>query len=52
MSGDRYTKAVDAIVNDLLDRKGLSDEWDQIDEDIQEEIKKMWAHLIWVAINE
>ena len=39
-------KAVTAIIWDLSDRRGLGGEWDQVDEDIQEEIKDKWASMI------
>ena len=42
-------KAVEQIVADLSDRKGLSGEWDQIDDDIKEEIYKSWERIIQSA---
>lgn len=33
---------VKAIFEDFTDRGGLRQEWEQIDEDIQEEILKTW----------
>jgi hypothetical protein len=39
-------EAVDAIVYDLNDRRGLKWEWTKIDEDIQGEIRAEWAKLI------
>lgn len=38
--------AVDAIVADLSGRSGLSDEWDQIDGYVQDEIKTLWIDII------
>jgi hypothetical protein len=35
----KVTKAVDALIADLSDRRGLGQEWDQIDEDLQVEIR-------------
>lgn len=35
-----------AIVSDLQGRKGLGDEWDWIDEDVQAEIVETWTDLI------
>lgn len=37
---------VDAIIIDLSDRRGLRHEWEQIDEDIQKEIRDKWINLI------
>ena len=39
-------RAVDRIVEDLLDRRGLKQEWRQIDSDIQDEICNTWADVI------
>lgn len=36
---------VDAIIMDLTDRKGLRQEWAQIDENIQEEIREGWIKI-------
>jgi len=43
---ERAIKAVEEIVKDLTDRRGLRQEWEQIDEEIQLEIKEMWAGFI------
>jgi hypothetical protein len=43
--------AADAIVRDLLSRRGLRQEWEEIDEEIQQEIKQAWAALIQKAID-
>ena len=37
---------VQAIVADLRNRKGLGDEWDQLEPDIREEIKGEWRHIV------
>ncbi len=42
-------KAVKIIVSDLSDRRGLGNEWDQIDKDIQDEIKEQWTRYIEAA---
>jgi hypothetical protein len=34
------------IVSDLTDRRGLRQEWDNIDDDIQEEIIKKWVYIV------
>ena len=38
--------AVDKIVRDLSDRRGLRQEWEQIDEDIQQKIRDVWTDII------
>ena len=42
--------AVDAIIEDLSDRRGLGQEWDQIDSAIKREIRARWAMLIEKSI--
>lgn len=37
---------VDAVVKDLTDRRGLRQEWEQIDEEIQQEIREAWAGIV------
>lgn len=36
----------DEIISDLRGRKGMGDEWDQVDDDIQEEIRESVALII------
>ena len=43
--------AVANILLDLSDRKGLGGEWDLIDDEIQEEIRKEWCVIIKAAFN-
>lgn len=38
--------AVKKIVRDLTGRKGLRQEWEQIDEEIRTEIEEEWTRLI------
>ena len=38
--------AVDAIIADLTGRRGIGDEFEGIDEGIQQEIKDAWAEII------
>jgi len=38
--------AVQAIIRDLADRKGLGNEWEQVDDDIREEIEKKWTDIV------
>lgn len=37
---------VSDIIKDFTDRRGLRQEWEQIDEDIQNEIKQEWCKII------
>ena len=43
--------AVANILLDLSDRKGLGGEWDLIDDEIQEQIRKEWCLIIKLAFN-
>jgi hypothetical protein len=38
--------AVDAIIEDLSDRRGLADEWQSVSPDIREEIRVRWIEII------
>lgn len=44
------TLAVSGIIEDLTDRRGLRQEWEQIDDDTQEEIKGRWRGIVADAI--
>ena len=48
--GDKAKRAVAAIVNDLSDRRGLCHAWDSIDEDVQDEIIKVWEAYVIEAL--
>ena len=37
---------VDRILADLTDRRGLRQEWEQIDPDVQDEIKQAWIEIV------
>lgn len=43
---ERAAAVVDRIVADLSDRRGLRQEWDEIDADIQSEIRETWHDII------
>lgn len=43
---DASKKIVSDIIRDFTDRRGLKQEWYNIDEDIQEEIKKVWFNIV------
>lgn len=45
MSDEEIRKTVDDIISDLCGRSGL-DQFENIDEDIQEEIKDTWFNII------
>ena len=38
--------AVEKIVDDIRGRSGLGNVWDEIDRDIQDEMKKLWGDFI------
>lgn len=42
---------VNRIVADLTDRRGLSGEWEQIDEDIRNEIEQKWNNIAYEEIS-
>ena len=44
-------KIVEAILRDMTDRRGLSQEWEGIDNDIQEEIRKTWAGKVRAVLD-
>ena len=44
--GDAVELAVEAIIYDLRDRRALKHSWDQIDEDVQQEIRHVWGIII------
>lgn len=44
--------AVEEIIFDLSDRRGLRQEWEQIDDDIVKEIKKKWQEIIFNQFKE
>jgi len=37
---------VESIISDLRDRSGIGDEYDCIDEEIQEEIRERWIKIL------
>ncbi len=42
--------AVQAILDDMSDRSGLQNAWDEIDADIQDEIREEWTKLVLQAM--
>lgn len=39
------------LLEDLTDRRGLRQQWEQIDDDIQEEIIQRWIELATTELN-
>ena len=39
-------RVVDEIIDDLSDRRGLKQEWHQIDDETKDEIRLKWAQII------
>ena len=39
-------KIVDAIIEDFTDRRGLRQEWEQIDDETQKEIRDAWIEIV------
>lgn len=37
---------VEALIHNLTGRRGLGDEWDMIDSEIQSEIKDTWIEIV------
>ncbi len=46
MSKMREEIIVDKIIDDIDMRKGLGDEWEAIEPEIQEEIKEAWLNIM------
>jgi hypothetical protein len=44
--------AVDKIIRDLSDRRGLRQEWEQINDDIKDEIRERWTDLVELSFME
>ena len=47
----KVVEIVESILLDLKDRKGLRQEWDQIDHNIQQEIKEGWIRIVEEILN-
>lgn len=45
-ANDRNKRILFDLVADFTDRRGLRQEWEQIDEDVQEEIFRTWLRII------
>lgn len=49
---ERYEAAVDEIIADLKDRKGLGDEWYAIDDNVMDEIREEWIQILERSMNQ
>ena len=47
---EQANKVVTEIIEDLTGRKGLRQEWEQIEGDIQQEISNTWAGIVDAAL--
>jgi hypothetical protein len=43
---DLISNIVDRIIEDLSDRRGLRQEWDMIDPEIQQNIRAAWTSIV------
>lgn len=50
MSKPVEERIVEAIIRDLSDRRGIGDEWDQIDAETREEIRATWGKKIRIIL--
>lgn len=48
----KVIRIVEAIETDISDRKGLRQEWENIDEDVLEEIREAWFNAISLILDE
>ena len=46
MKDSNIIGAVNEIIVDVMDRAGLGNEWDNIEDSIKEEIAKTWFNII------
>ena len=51
MQENKIDKIINLIIKDIKDRKGVGDEFQQIDDDIIEEIKQTWKDIIINILN-
>lgn len=45
-------RIIENIIRDISNRRGIGSEWEQIDIEIQEEIKNEWRMIIRQILNE
>ena len=46
MNDEKINEIIEEIIEDISDRRGLKNEWNGIDKDIQDEIKEVWFNII------
>ncbi len=51
MNKDKAEQIVKAIKKDFTSRRGLRQEWEQIDQEIQEEITATWIAIVSKELN-
>lgn len=51
-SEEEIEKIIQNIIRDICYRRGIGSEWEQIDDDIQEEIKDEWRLIIKEVLND
>ena len=52
ISEETIKNIINEIIEDIQDRSGLGDEWDNIDKNIQKEIKEKWFEIINKKLNQ
>jgi len=52
ISEETIKNIINEIIEDIQDRKGLDNEWENIDKNIQEEIKEEWFKIINKKLNQ
>lgn len=52
MTTEQAERIVDAILRDLQDRSGIKHAWDEIDADIQDEIRATWLQIVLATSEE
>lgn len=49
---EKSKRIVARLLQDMSGRKGLGDEWDMIDDDVQDEIIQEWVNLVFEELVE
>jgi len=50
MNRNDAERAAKRVANDIASRKGLGDEWENLDEDIKKSVIKSWTDTIWTEM--
>lgn len=48
----KIEELADELIEEIQGRKGIGDEWDQIDEEIQQEIRDSFVQIITEKVSE